>query len=78
MGNNVNLIDIFYLSGPPTPVKEQIQIRDGYWARRQTDGMIEKDPGDWLRASLPAAYGPNQNSRELALLISRLTLDWIF
>lgn len=75
---NGNLIDILHLSGPPTPEKEPIQVQDGYWAKRQTDGMIEKDPGDWLRASLPAASGPSQNSRELALLISRLTLDWIF
>lgn len=75
---NGNLIDILHLSGPPASEKESVRIQDGYWARKQTDGMAAKEPGDWVRASLPAAYGPNQKSRELALLISRLTLDWIF
>jgi len=75
---NGNLIDMLRLPGPPAPEKEPVRVRDGYWARRQTDGMVEKDTGDWVRTSLPAAYGPNQKSRELALLISRLTLDWIF
>jgi hypothetical protein len=75
---NGNLIDILRLPGPPAPEKEPVRVQDGYWARRQTDGMAAKDPGDWVRASLPAAYGPNQKSRELALLISRLTSDWIF
>lgn len=75
---NGNLIDILRLPGPPAPQREPVRIQDSYWARRQTDGMAAKDPGDWVRASLPAAYGPDQKSRELALLISRLTLDWIF
>jgi len=75
---NGDLIDILRLPGPPAPEKEPVRVQDGYWARRQTDGIAAKDPRDWVRASLPAAYGPNQRSRELALLISRLTLDWIF
>jgi hypothetical protein len=74
---NRNLVEILHLSGPP-PIPEKQLVQNGYWARKQTDGLRKKDHGEWLRASLPAAYGPEQRSRELAHFISRLTLDWLF
>ncbi|MEW6274938.1 MAG: ISLre2 family transposase [Bacillota bacterium] len=76
---NGTLSEMLNLSGPPMALeKDSPRVQNGYWARRQTDGLAKKDPGDWLRASLPAAYGPDQRTRELAFLISRLTLDWLF
>jgi hypothetical protein len=76
---NGELSKMLNLPGPPLLLEEEpVPVQNGYWARRQTDGLDKKDPADWLRASLPAAYGPNQRTRELAFLISRLTLDWLF
>lgn len=76
---NGDLSKMLNLPGPPLSLgKEPVPVQNGYWARRQTDGLDKKDPADWLRASLPAAYGPDQRTRELAFLISRLTLDWLF
>ena len=73
---NGTLTEMLHLSGPPPAAEKQVQ--NGYWARRETDGLPKKDPAEWLRASLPAISGPEQRSRELALLISRLTMDWLF
>lgn len=76
---NGELSRMLNLPGPPLSLeKEPVPVQNGYWARRQTDGLDKRDPADWLRASLPAAYGPDQKAREMALLIGRLTLDWLF
>lgn len=72
---NGTLVEMLHLPGPPAAASEKHQ--NGYWARRLTDGLPKND-GQWLQASLPAIHGPEQRSRELALLISRLTLDWLF
>ncbi len=33
---------------------------------------------DWCRGSMPGMYGPSPKEREMANLIGRLTLDWLF
>ena len=73
---NGTLVEMLHLPGPPAAALKKL-VQNGYWARRLTDGLPKND-GQWLRASLPAIYGPEQRSRELALWIGRLTLDWLF
>lgn len=79
---NGNLIDLMRLSGPP-PVGQskeavKIDISNSYWSKREVDGLRKVDPADWCKAGLPAVYGPSQKERELANLIGRLTLDWLY
>lgn len=79
---NGNLIDLMRLSGPlPVEVEEgtnEIKIFNSYWFKRQADGLRKVDPVDWCKTSLPAIYGPSQKERDLANLVGRLTLDWLF
>lgn len=69
------------LTGPP-PMEQskeaiKIDITNGYWSRREVDGLRKADPADWCKAGLPAVYGPSSKEREFANLIGRLTLDWL-
>jgi len=78
---NGNLIDLMRLTGPP-PMEQskeaiKIDITNGYWSRREVDGLRKADPADWCKAGLPAVYGPSSKEREFANLIGRLTLDWL-
>jgi hypothetical protein len=73
---NGTLVEILHLPGPPAAVPEK-QVQNSYWARKLTDSLPKND-GQWLQASLPAIHGPERRSRELARLIGRLTLDWLF
>ncbi len=73
---NKNLIDLMRLLGPPAVQEktvERIDTTNGYWARKQADGLLKKDPSDWCKASLAAAKGPEQRAREFARLIGQLT-----
>jgi hypothetical protein len=79
---NGNLIELMRLPGPP-PAEEtgtagSKEIYNSYWFKRQADGMRKTDPADWCRGSMPGMYGPSSKEREIAKLISRLTLDWLF
>jgi|GEM_PF-4106309 len=55
-----------------------LEIYNSYWLRRQADGIRRTDPSDWCRGHMPGMYGPSSKEREMANLISRLTLGWLF
>jgi len=79
---NGNLIELMRMPGPPpateTEATRNTEIYNSYWSRRQADGMRKTDPADWCRGLMPGMYGPSARERELANLMSRLTLDWLF
>ncbi|MHB9093971.1 MAG: hypothetical protein ACYC21_04820, partial [Eubacteriales bacterium] len=55
-----------------------VEVYNSYWFKRQADGLRKADPADWCRGFMPGMYGPSSTEREMANLISRLTLDWLF
>lgn len=78
---NGNLKELTELNGPPKADGDETRreyIYNGYWARKETDGVNKADPAQWCKASMPAAYGPDQRARELANVISQLTTEWLF
>jgi hypothetical protein len=79
---NGNLIELMRLPGPSLAEEagkvERVEISNSYWYRRQADGLRKVDPVDWCKVSMPGMYGPSPKEREMANLIGRLTLDWLF
>lgn len=79
---NGNLIDLMRLPGPPSVDEAgesvQSEMKPSYWFGRQADGQRKIDPVDWCKATLPAINGPSAKEREIAKLLGRLTLDWLF
>ncbi|GAW93394.1 ISLre2 family transposase [Calderihabitans maritimus] len=78
---NGNLKELTELKGPPRAVGDEARREyafNGYWAKKETDGVNKTDPAQWCKATMPAAYGPDQRARELAKVISQLTTEWLF
>lgn len=78
---NGTLGDMTRVSGPPAPGEETAEKKDiynGYWARKETEGLPYKEPGDWCRASISLASGDSELAQKLAEVVGRLSYRRLF
>jgi|GEM_PF-545315 hypothetical protein len=78
---NGTLLDMTRVSGPPEPGVEEAAEKDiynGYWARKETEGLPYREPGDWCRASISLTSGDSELAQKLAEVVGRLSYRRLF
>jgi hypothetical protein len=78
---NGNLAELLALAGPPRVIGEEAVREDvfsGYWSRKETDGMDRPDPAQVMPGLAAGGLWTGQRARELARVIGRLTVEWLF
>ncbi|GAW92066.1 UPF0236 family transposase-like protein, partial [Calderihabitans maritimus] len=73
---NGTLRDMTQVSGPPAPGEEAAEKKDnynGYWVRKEAEGLPYKEPGDWCRASISLARGNSELAQKLAEVVGQLS-----
>jgi len=78
---NGTLREMIRVSGPPAPGEETAKkedINNGYWARKEADGLPNREPGDWCRASIRLAPGNSELAQKLAEVVGWFSYRQLF